>query len=85
MVLASPHRFIARNDVLTNAVERSFLVNEPDTLMRLLRHFLEQLHAITVQVTEESDALHVLREVDQHLEKARDSTLSFVLINYRLH
>ena len=81
MVLVSPRRFIARNDVLTKAVGRSFLVDEPDTLMRLLRHFLEQLHAITVQVTEESDALHVLREVDQLLEKAGDGIFSFVLIN----
>ena len=75
------HGCIARNGVLTKAVGRSFLVNEPDTLMRLRRHFLEQLHAVTVQVTQESDTLHVLREVGQHIEKVPDGALSFVLIN----
>ena len=76
---------IARGGVLTKAFGRSFLGDEPDTLMRLRRHFLEQLHAITVQVTEESDTLHVLREVDQRIENAGDGAFSFVLSNDWLH
>ena len=53
--------------------------------MRLLRHFLKQRHAITVRITEESDTLHVLREVDQRIDKAGDGAFSFVLSNDWLH
>ena len=49
--------------------------------MRLHRHLLEQLHAIIAQVTQGSDTFHVLREVNQRIEKAGDGTFSFVLIN----
>ena len=81
----SSRGLIARGGVLTKAFGRNFLVNKLDALMRLRRHFLDQHHAITVQVTEESDALHVLREVDQRIENAGDGAFSFVLSNDWLH
>ena len=75
----------ARNGVLTKPVGRTLLTDEFGTRMRLHRHFLEQLHAVTVQVTQESDTLHVLREVVQRIDKAGDGAFSFVLSNDWLH